>query len=82
VNWIPVVPGAAVGNPGDTDSVKEYVFVGLDGLLVAQPEHPSSKIKVNAAESRRLQWRLLSVEPDKVHHPLFLLLDGGQFIRT
>ena len=69
VNWIPVAPGAAVGNPGARFSEnEEYVFVGLDGVL-AQPEHPSSKIRINAAERKRLPRSLLSVEPDKAVLP-------------
>ena len=70
MNCIPVVPGVAVGNPGDSFSEnEEYVFVGLDGVL-AQPEHPSPTIKVNAAEKRRLHWSLFSVGPAKAALPV------------
>ncbi len=73
MNWIPVVPGAVVGNPGDRFSEKVDVLVGLDDLL-AQPEHAIPIIRVNAIERSRLHRSLLWVEPDKAASPHYICL--------
>ena len=71
MNCIPVVPGVAVGNPGDRFSEnEEYAFVGLDDLL-AQPEHAIPIIKVNAIERSPARRSLLSVEPDKASPTIY-----------